>query len=49
MKDSAEERAIIIAAFVTSFYAIGAGAPIKIWPASRTYHFSEDTVVHLLT
>lgn len=34
-RHSAEERAIIISAFVTSFYAIAAGLPLIIWPASK--------------
>ncbi|ODN86316.1 hypothetical protein L198_07334 [Cryptococcus wingfieldii CBS 7118] len=38
-KHSAEERSAIIAAFLTTYYAITAGAPLKIWPASEAPHY----------
>ncbi|WWD06208.1 hypothetical protein V865_004294 [Kwoniella europaea PYCC6329] len=34
-KHSAEERSAIIAAFVTTYYAITAGMPLKVWPAKQ--------------
>ncbi|WWC67194.1 uncharacterized protein I206_101101 [Kwoniella pini CBS 10737] len=34
-KHSAEERSAIIAAFVTTYYAITAGMPLKVWPAKE--------------
>ncbi|WVQ74117.1 hypothetical protein IAR50_003707 [Cryptococcus sp. DSM 104548] len=36
---SAEERSAIVAAFVTTYYAITAGMPLKVWPASQAPHY----------
>ncbi|KAL7425288.1 hypothetical protein Q5752_000976 [Cryptotrichosporon argae] len=39
-RHSAEERSALIAALVITYYAIAAGAPVKIWPAAQAPHYT---------
>ncbi|WRT63346.1 uncharacterized protein IL334_000251 [Kwoniella shivajii] len=39
-KHSAEERSAIVASFVTTYYAITAGMPLKVWPAKQAPHYN---------
>ncbi|RXK36036.1 hypothetical protein M231_06684 [Tremella mesenterica] len=39
VRHSAEERSLIVAAFPVIFYTLGAGVPLKVFPASQAPHY----------